>query len=148
MEVENHLIKNLLVSLGFSATLVKRYLQSADQNTVTDRKVAIPVVIKRPVEACSAVPYQSPCTTSSHTSGVPTKENDLVKQPSLNRSVRPASTIPTQGSAEAQRTISPSCKKRRQMASLRSLGLMIKMRSIRPYVLSPRSSLINIMRKG
>lgn len=34
MEVENQHIMSLVISLGFSAVSVKRYLQLADQNTV------------------------------------------------------------------------------------------------------------------
>ncbi|CRL30993.1 unnamed protein product [Penicillium camemberti] len=47
------------MSLGFSAASIKRYLQLADQNTVAEHKVAIPVM-ERPAEANSAPSCQSP----------------------------------------------------------------------------------------
>ncbi|KAJ5155677.1 hypothetical protein N7492_008480 [Penicillium capsulatum] len=62
MEAETWHIKNLIMSLGFSAVSVKRYLQLAEQNTVADHMVAIP--------SASTIPTQEPteqqqqCTTS------------------------------------------------------------------------------------
>ncbi|KAE8345154.1 hypothetical protein BDV24DRAFT_126273 [Aspergillus arachidicola] len=58
METENCLIKNLIVLLGFFSESVKCYLQLADQNTVVDRKVAIPAAIGRPVETRSVASCQ------------------------------------------------------------------------------------------
>jgi hypothetical protein len=117
MEAENHLIKNLLISLGFSAALVKRYLQFADQSTVADRKVAIPAATGRPVEAYSATSCQYPCSMSSQvTPSVPAKEKDQIEQPSLKDNLQPASTVLTQltqESTEVQQrsTTSSPCKK-------------------------------------
>ncbi|KAJ5491670.1 hypothetical protein N7539_003237 [Penicillium diatomitis] len=85
METENHLIKSLIISLGFSADSVKRYLQLADQNTVADRKVAIPAAMGRPLRAPAVASNRSPCSTSSSqvTPSVPVEGKDSVKQPLL-----------------------------------------------------------------
>ncbi|PYH28112.1 uncharacterized protein BO87DRAFT_381535 [Aspergillus neoniger CBS 115656] len=108
MEMENHLIKNLILSPGISAASVKRYLQLADQNPLADRKVAIPAAIGTPLVA-SCQPSRS--TSQQATSSVAIE--DSVEQRSLNDNAQPTSTISTQESTEEQPkcTISPSCKK-------------------------------------
>lgn len=106
--MKNHLIKNLILSPGISTASVKRYLQLADQNPLTDRKVAIPAAIGTPSVA-SCQPSRS--TSQQATSSVAIE--DSVEQRSLNDNAQPASTIPPQEFTEEQPkcTISPPCKK-------------------------------------
>lgn len=104
METENRLIKNLIVSLGFSSESIKRYLQLADQNTVVDRKVAIPAAIGRSVKTRSVASCQSSCSTPSPqlTTGVFAVEKYSVEQPMLYDDARGTSAVPTQQSIEGQ----------------------------------------------
>lgn len=110
MEAQNWHLKNLIMSLGLSAASVKRSLQLAEQKTVADRKVAIPVM-ERPAKTNSA-PCQSPCSTSQVAYSVSSVEKDSVEQPPVNDNVQSTRTIPTQEPTEQQQqcTISPSCK--------------------------------------
>jgi hypothetical protein len=114
MKTENRLIKNLIVSLGFSSESVKRYLQLANRNTVVDCKVAIPAAIGRPVETPSVASCQSPCSmpSSQVTAGVSAGGKVFVKQPLLHDYAYPTNTISTQQFTEEQQMspISPSCK--------------------------------------
>ncbi|KAJ5149794.1 hypothetical protein N7448_001372 [Penicillium atrosanguineum] len=124
IETENRLIKNLIVSLGFWSELIKRYLQLADQNTVVDRKVAIPAAIGRSVETRSVASCQSPCSTPSPqlTTGVFAVENHSVEQPMLYDYVRGTGTVPTLQSIEGQQNCT--------MAISTAMGRPVEARSV------------------
>lgn len=133
------------MSLGTSSASVKRYLQSAEQNTVTDHKVAIPVM-ERPAKTNSE-PCQSPCSTSSQViSSVSSVEKDSIEQPPRNGNMQSTSAIPTQEPTEQYNIIQYHLHtKAHQNSSLRRLDLIIRIRSVRPYMRPPMNYLIDIM---
>ena len=103
IEAENRHMRNLLLSLGFSADPIKHYLPLADQDTIADRKVAIPVM-NRPADASSEASCKAACSTSPHVaSSDPNEEEASAEQPPVNDNVQlPTSTIPPQKFTEFQ----------------------------------------------
>jgi hypothetical protein len=79
-------LKKLLGSLGFCDFSIEQYLQWADQDTVADRKVAIPMM-ERPADANLESNFEAVCSSSPQVMfSIPSEEEHSISKGSFSSS--------------------------------------------------------------